>query len=299
MPINPKFLLQLVEIVEKGSFTEAADALHVTQPALSRNMREFEQQLGPAVLERGRLGARPTDFGDRVLRYAQVVHEMLNRIEFEASAWQRGEIGSMQIGATPHPSLDITQVLSDYLEDRPELTASLMVSDVPTLLAKLESGDLDIVVGPTGMIQSPHSVVTRHLFLDELVLVAGRRHPLVGAASISIADLQSSSWVGHPLTSLIHRQATSILVAQGVTDVRVQCRVSMFPEFVTLLESGRYIAILPRRPLAEEIRSGRVVELPLSMEGAQWPVGILHRSAPMLPKSVELFTERLVEAFAQ
>lgn len=299
MIINPKFVLQLIEIVEKGSFTEAAESLNLTQPALSRNMRELERHLGPQLLERGRLGAKPTEFGDRVLRYAQVVQQMLNRIELEADAWQRGELGSMRIGATPHPSLDVTQVFADYLEGRPDLIASLEVSDFPSLLPKLVDGELDIVVGPTGMVELPDGIETSHLFTDELVLVSGHGHPLAHQKTISNSDLESATWLGHPLTSSIHRQATSIFASMGLTDVRVQARVAMFPDFVTLLMTNRYLALLPRRSLRDDIAARRVVVMPRALEGGNWPVGILHRASSMLPQSVQLFSERLAEEFAQ
>jgi len=299
MIINPKFVLQLVEIVRTGSFTEAADSLNLTQPALSRNMREFEQYLGPTVLERGRLGAKPTEFGARVLRYAQVVQEMLSRIELEASAWQRGELGSMQIGATPHPSLEVTRVLGDFLGGRSELVATLEVSDLPSLLTRLESAELDIVVGPTGMIRVPSDIVISPLFTDELTLFAGKDHPLAGRRKISNKDLQASNWIGHPLTSSIHRQATSILAAKGLSEIRVQVRVAMFPDFVNLLTTNRYLALLPRRLMRQEIESGRIVTLPTTLEGTQWPIGILHRNRSMLPESVQRFADTLVDEFAR
>jgi LysR family pca operon transcriptional activator len=299
MVFNPKFLLQLIEIAEKGSFSKAAGSLNVTQPALSRNMREFEQILGLSLLDRGRQGASPTEFGERILRYGKVIQEMLHRIEIEAQCWQEGTVGPLQIGATPHPSKYVSQVLSKFLDGRPKLIANLFIADFPILLQRLEFGELDIVVGPTGLIQLPHGIVASNLYTDELVIVAGQSHALATRRKISNTDLESSLWLGHPVDSTIHRQATAILASKGLTEVSVQTRQSIISDFVCMLMTGRYLAILPRRSVDEDIESGNIIVLPVALEGSHWPIGVLHRKLPMLPKTVQMFKDQLTVELAK
>ncbi|NQV95391.1 MAG: LysR family transcriptional regulator [Sphingomonadales bacterium] len=297
MQINPKLLLQVVEIVDHGSLTEAAKALNATQPALSRNLRELESQMGISIVVRGRSGALPTEFGDRVLRYARVIREMLDRISKEADAWHNGEIGPLQIGATPHPSAIITPTLIEFLKSRPNVKAELSVSGLIPLMERLERGELDLVVGPAGMLQPPEGILVDILYTDELVLLAGRDHPLTRKSAINARDLQEARWFGSPKDSAIRRQSMSILASMGLTEIQISVELSSLGDSIEMLKSGQYLAILPRQSVANALKEGEIVNLPLKLESRLWPIGIFHRDTTRTPKIVVNFIVSLKSGF--
>lgn len=295
MHINSKYLMQMVEVAERGSLTEAAESLHMTQPALSRNMKELERQIGAALLIRDRQGARLTELGERALPYAQTMRTTLERVSIEVEAWQKGHVGSIQIGATPHPASLIPPVLAQFLEHRPGVQASVSISGILPLIESLAKGELDLVIGPIGIERLPKGLVSNTLFTDELVLIAGERHPLANRAKITPADIESALWIGTPPDSAMRRQVGSILVALGLKEVNTNIVVSGIENTLDLLAAGDHLAILPKRTLDGAISRGTLVALPLDLPIRQWPITILHHGAAELPKIVSDFVNTLSE----
>lgn len=295
MHINSKYLMQMVEVAERGSLTEAAEALHMTQPALSRNMKELERQIGATLLIRDRQGARLTELGERALPYAQTMRTTLERVTIEVEAWQKGHVGSIQIGATPHPASLIPPILSQFLEHRPGVQASVSISGILPLIENLAKGELDLVIGPIGIEKLPQGLMLTTLFTDELVLIAGARHPLASSTKITSSDLEAARWIGTPPDSAMRRQVGSILVALGVKNVNTNIVVTGIENAIDLLVAGDHLAILPKRTLDVAISRGALVTLPLELPIRQWPITILHHGAAELPKIVLDFMETLSE----
>ena len=295
MHINPKYLMQMVEVVERGSLTEAAEALHMTQPALSRNMKELERQIGATLLIRDRQGARLTELGERALPYAQTLRTTLERVSIEVEAWQKGHVGSIQIGATPHPASLIPPILTQFLEHRPGVQALVAISGILPLIESLAKGELDLVIGPIGIEKLPEGLILNTLFTDELILIAGADHPLARRAEITVCDLEGARWIGTPSDSAMRRQVGSILVALGVRDVDTNIVVTGIENAVDLLAAGDHLAILPKRTLERAISRGTLVALPLELPIRQWPITILHHGAAELPKIVSDFVATLSE----
>lgn len=297
MHLNPKLLLQLVEIVERGSLTDAADAMSLTQPALSRNLKELERQMGTSVLVRDRHGARLTEFGARIYPYAQSMRTSLERIAAEAQSWQHGEIGTLRIGATPHPARMLPKVLSTFLNNRSGVSASMVVSGILPLIESLSKGDLDLIIGPIGAEATPSGVIASVLFVDELALFSGVHHPLAKQKSVSPEDLSGMAWLGTSSDSALRRQGASILVSMGITNVRYNLVVDGIENGLDVLEAGEHLAILPRRPLQNALKLGQIVELPIELTTRQWPIAVMHHNLPEMPQLTKDFVEELKHQF--
>lgn len=297
MHINPKFLLQLVEIAERGSFTEAAESLCLTQPALSRNMKELEAQIGAKLLIRDRHGARLTEFGRRALPYAQAMRKSLERISIEAESWQHGRSGSLLIGITPHPASLLPKFLAEFLADRRGVTASMTVSGILPLIESLGKGELDLIIGPVGIEPFPAGIVAKILFTDELALFAGASHPLARKPVIDLDDLRHVRWVGTPSDSLMRRRVASVLSSLGLTEVRHDIVMSGIESALEILETGNHLAVLPRMPARAKILSGGLVELPVALPMPHWSVAALYPEAAEASPLVLDFVHALTERF--
>src|SRR5579875_8512 len=100
MAVDPKRLIELLSIAETGSFTKAAAARRISQPALSNSMAVLEQSLGVRVLERGRGGAALTEYGRLLATHAQALTALLARAEDDLRLKREGLDGYLRVGAS-------------------------------------------------------------------------------------------------------------------------------------------------------------------------------------------------------
>ncbi|TCL08262.1 DNA-binding transcriptional LysR family regulator [Shimia isoporae] len=297
MFINPKHLVQFVEVVECGSLTEAATKLGLTQPALSRNMKELEAQMGIPLLLRGKTGVTLTELGMRAFPYAQSIHTTLGRLSSEAETWDKGQVGKLRIGAGPFPASILPKILSDFLEHRPGVFASLEVGGVLALSKKLQNGELDLVVGPTGLESSATGITARKLFSGRLALFAAPTHAIARKKKITAEDLSSSRWLGTPPDSVMRRQVRANHIALGMPRVNFNIEISSIESAVDVLQVGDHLAIMPEPPMRRAVAEGKVMELPVKLPIAQWPIVISHPELSILPPQVMDFIDALEAAF--
>src|SRR5215510_5046852 len=101
MALEPRHLMHLSMIAQHGSFSRAAAALSVSQPALSSSIAQLERSIGARVLERGRQGAKLNEIGRALARHAQALQAQLAHAAEEAQLRKRGGEGPLRIGVTP------------------------------------------------------------------------------------------------------------------------------------------------------------------------------------------------------
>src|SRR5262252_6965864 len=99
--LDPKRLIDLLRVVEHGSYTRAAEARGVSQPALSNSIGGLERQLGLRLLNRDRRGITPTDYGALLVEHAKTLEALLSRASQELELKRSGLLGSLRIGMTP------------------------------------------------------------------------------------------------------------------------------------------------------------------------------------------------------
>src|ERR1700761_8289086 len=112
MPLNLHLLRLFATVVQPGSFSRAAEALHISQPAISKGVRDFELQIGCRLLDRTSKGVRATREGQALLRHAEVLFAAERAAEEELSSLHSLDAGSLRIGASTTIS---TYIIGEYL----------------------------------------------------------------------------------------------------------------------------------------------------------------------------------------
>src|SRR4051794_39906106 len=115
MEIDPRHLRLLRAIAEQGSFTRAAAAQRISQPAMSAGIAQLEKRLGVRVLERGRHGARLNDFGRLLLRHARGLDALLEQAQAEVDLKRLGHEGPLLIGGTPVTLIELVPAAIELL----------------------------------------------------------------------------------------------------------------------------------------------------------------------------------------
>jgi DNA-binding transcriptional LysR family regulator len=187
------------EVVRRGSFTAAADALQYTQSAVSRQISALEEEVGAALFDRvPRRGVRLTDAGQCLLPHAEAVLARLASAQRDIAALGRLDAGHLRVGAFPTASADlIPRALAAFRAQHPNVAPSLLEGTSPRQLSRLAAGELHLAVvsADARLGLEAERIELAHL-LDEPMLVAlPQSHRLAGRRSVRLSELAGDSWI--------------------------------------------------------------------------------------------------------
>ena len=298
MHIAPRHLVLLVRIADHGSLTHAAQSLNLTQSALSQSLKQIEETIGAQLVERNRQGAKLTEIGERIVRYGRVIDQMVLRTREDIQDWEAGNLGRLAIGVTPLTARIVPLAIGKFLKDRPKLAVTLYEDSLPSLIAGIEKGNIDVAVGSIGMAQPPEGLEAHQLYDDHLCIMAGHDHPLAKKAKITRADLEEANWLEHYVGTAIQSQTQTILAINGFTRIKKQIELGSATSLMSVLGSGHYIALMPRTLLELSDMGDALVALDYPLEGTRWPMGYIYRPEHVMPNLIRDFAAMLRANFS-
>jgi len=248
-------------VIESGSIRAAARGLGLSQPALTKSIRQLEEELGATLVTRSVRGAHATEFGRAFLARARSVSADLRRAREEIAQLRGVREGHLAVGSAPGPALDLLPRALPVLRARWR-EANIRVTDVSPseVLPALREGALDLALsvrfGP--LVEVASDIQVDPLYTIDPAIIARRGHPL--AAARSLAALAEAEWVrtGPPGFTPALPQAFE---AAGLPAprYRVDCQSFLaLPEFVA---QSDLLAVVPWQIAAREEAAGRVVRV--------------------------------------
>jgi DNA-binding transcriptional LysR family regulator len=192
--MDTKQLTAFCAVVERRSFSQAADQLGVTQPAVSLQIRSLEQRLGQQLLDRSGRRVEPTEAGLRLYRGAQRLLALEQQLLTELGEEAEGELkGRLEIGASTGPGGSVLPVLlGEFQQLHPEVHVALTVSDTQTVVEQVARRELELgVVGAAGR---QRGVSFEPFYRDEVVLAVPAGHGRAGK-SLTLEELKAEPLV--------------------------------------------------------------------------------------------------------
>lgn len=190
-----RLLRYFVACVENKTMHAAAEAVHVSQPALSKAINNLEAQLGVALLDRRPRGVVPTPFGDTLFRYAKMIDSEMRRAVAEIDAMRGMTRGLIVIGVIPTMSEVMASVARIVLETLPGLKLKFRIAFSAELTAALLDGELDVALALLPENNAPLGLSFDPLVRTSPVIAVRRGHPLCARKALSLADLASYPWL--------------------------------------------------------------------------------------------------------
>jgi DNA-binding transcriptional LysR family regulator len=177
--MDTRQLAAFCEVVDRKSFSQAAERLGVTQPAVSLQIRSLEKRLGTKLLDRSGRRVEPTESGQRLYRAAQrmlaVEGQLLDELAGEDGALR----GELTLGASTGPGGTVVPVLlGEFQSEHPELTVALSISDTSRVIEQVAERELEL--GIVGASPRHRGVVFEPFFRDEVILVVPPDHRFAG-----------------------------------------------------------------------------------------------------------------------
>ncbi len=290
-------LKYFVNAVELRSVSDAAKAMSVTQPAVTKGLRKLEQELDAPLLERGPGGVRPTRFGRSYYAHARAVLKQLERGEAEILELRGDAPAELTIGTTPS-FLDalLPRIIDDFGRAWPNVRLKIVKGLSPALTAQIRDGELDAAFMLLGRRDAPGGLVYEALGDVEIVFVARVGHPLARRAEVSTNQLAAARWLlldspdVHGFFDTLFRQAEVAAPEPAVLTNSMRLIRSAVAQ-------TDCIAFLPRHMVAAELRSGLLTELNTELDAGTVDAGLLMR--PGAQRSVvQAFVELVRELTA-
>jgi LysR family transcriptional regulator, pca operon transcriptional activator len=273
-----------LEVARLGHVGRAADQLAVTQPAVSKTLRELEDILAVRLFARTPKGLTLTPFGEVFQHYAATgVVALEQAIDSVAQGRARGDT-VIRVGALPTVAVRIMpRAVQDLTALRRDATVSLLSGPNRFLLDRLKGRDLDLVVGRLADPEQMIGLAFEQLYSERLALVVRPGHPLLDAAAVAAPPFDmkrvAAFTVVMPTKEDITRPAVDrLLIANGVgaLERRVETVSSDFSR--AFLKQTDAVWIISYGVAALDIVAGDLVELPADVADTTGPVGMTTRA---------------------
>lgn len=294
-----RHLSAFTETVRLGSLKAASERISLTQPAISKTLRDLENILGVTLLHRDRSGVTLTREGAVFRQFAEQGLAALNHGLASLDALRSGQTAPLRIGALPSVAADLLpDVILRFAELSPATPLRIEDGPVGTLVDALRAGTLDLVIGRLGRPETMAGLSFTQLYSEKVVFVVATGHPLARVRSLD-------ALVGHlllypPRGSAIRPLVDHFMIAQGISDVpnRLETVSGAFGHAMTL-GPAKAVWCISKGVVARDIAAGRMVALPIDTSAMEGPVGIMARAEEDPTPAIRLFRQALVDMTKQ
>jgi LysR family transcriptional regulator for metE and metH len=283
--------LRLIETVAReGGITKAANRLHLTQSALSHQLRDIEEKLGTPLFIRLNKKMLLTQAGERLLSAAPLVLDELRRAEEDIRQIALHREGMLRISTECYTCYHwLPAVLKPFQEIFPRVEVRIVAEATRRPVEALLDGRLDLAI--TSGATRNRKLTFKPLFRDELVVIASPQHPLALRPYVTAKDLAAEHLLVYALPNEDLTVFQKVLVPAGVKPKQVS-RVELTEAIIEMVKAGLGISVMARWAVAPHVEAGALRALPLTARGLhrQWSAAMIRHKAqpPYLRKFVEL-----------
>jgi DNA-binding transcriptional LysR family regulator len=290
--LETKLLRQFMVVVDAGCLSKASERLHITQPALTRNIKNLEESLNAILLHRVPRGVVPTEAGQELYRYAHLILNEAKRAARDVQAIASGRKGHVHIGiAALFAETIVDPLAAVFGEACPGVRLRVTEGFFEELVTDLVRGKVDVIVSNFPPDSFPPDVEFEPLLTLRSSFVVGSTHPLAYKAEVTTEDLCGSPW------AIVRRPHVadfleSFFASQGFPVLTGSIETNSLSALKSLVRSGRYVSLLADAWVGAELRSGDIVALPVAGAPILRPAGLIMRGSieqrPVVVQAIEL-----------
>ncbi|MBF5003159.1 LysR family transcriptional regulator [Diaphorobacter caeni] len=260
-------LKHLLAVVEHGTFSDAARAVHLTQPALSRSIRALEDELKAQLFDRGARRARLTVFGEVVAERARRIRLEMTQLQRDMELLRGAKEGHLNVGFAPGPAaLLLTPFLIHMAQQHPAIKVRTELGATTALLERLRSESIDAIVGDSYILNSANDVEVEPLGHLAAGMVCRAGHPILRHKRVDFDTLRQYPLATTTLSTAITRRLTDLWGPEAEQDklFTLHCNDLDTLRSVTLASDALLFGILAitRRERA----NGTIAEVPIAID---------------------------------
>lgn len=285
--VNPTHLKTFLAVEKHRNYTHAAKELFLSQPAVSRQVRQLEDELGVRLFEQIGKTLSLTDAGRTLSREAKRLLGDMERVAEAVKAHRTAERGTLRLGASTTPGIYLLPpILGTFHRKYPDVELSYTVENSLRIEERILKNELDM--GFVGAHLSSQELHLEPVIEDEIVFFASPSHPLAGRRRIQLKSLAKETWVVRERGSATRELLESRLVSSGAKIGRAITLES--PEAVKAVVAGGFgFSFLSIHGLRDDIKRGRLKKLSVSGFRLKRPIYYV--------RHLEKHTSPVIEAF--
>lgn len=285
----------LLSVQAHGGVGRAAEALGISQPALTKAIRRVEAQVGLSLFERTSLGVTPTQAGLRFMERARRIQLEYDDALQEMQGIRTGTQGVLRLGYSPSiPSALVIGACRQLIRERPVARLRLRSRLARELMDLLSAGELDLAIAPVPS-QGESGFFVQELFDDRLVVVADEAHPLHGRGPLRLADLAGQEWLLPRPHIVLRQQVDAAFQRQGLAAPSLRIETDFGS--ASLLELLRGTTLLSVAGALSNVAPAGLVPLNLGVEelDLRRRIGVIARAGAYLSPLAQRMTSLLRE----
>jgi DNA-binding transcriptional LysR family regulator len=245
-------------VVEKKSFSQAAELLGVTQPAVSLQVRALEERVGQTLLDRSGRRVEPTEAGRRLYRSAQRMLALEEQLMEEVGADDGRLTGTLAIGASTGPGAHLVPLLlCEFQREHPDLHVALSIWDTQMVIDRVAERLLE--VGVVGALRRHRSLDFEPLVRDEIVLAVPRDHQAAGG-TISVDDLKAETLIVMQEGAGVRQVVEEELRRAGLRlrGLEPKLELGLQESIKSAVAAGYGVAFISKTAIEGELAAGRL-----------------------------------------
>jgi DNA-binding transcriptional LysR family regulator len=282
------------KVAETSSLSRAAAELHITQPAVSKQIRSLEDELGERLFDRigkkvflTRAGEVLLTHVDRILRSVDEAKTAVRDLSAECS-------GELVIGTSDHISIHrLPDVLKACITAFPKIDLKLRCHRSETILELVAKNQVDL--GVITLQKTPPNITSRVIWKDPMSLVVPVGHPLTSAKRVRLKDIVQHGMILTEHATETRKMVDDVFAAQGLTP-NVAMEVAYIETIKSLVRTGLGIAILPDRAVDAEVKSGALMRLRITDAAFTRNLGVVYLKDKFLSRPAVEFLALLEKA---
>jgi DNA-binding transcriptional LysR family regulator len=259
--MDTRQLAAFCAVVERRSFSQAADRLGVTQPAVSLQVRTLEKRLGTQLLDRSGRRVEPTEAGWRLYRGAQRMLALESQLVADVAATGEGDLaGDLLLGASTGPAaVAVPVALAEFQRQNPDVRVFLTVSDTHSIVERVAARELEF--GIVGAARRHRGVRFEPFFADQVILVCPADHPFANR-TVTLEELRGERLILMQEGAGVRQIVEDALRRQGVRlrDLDVRLELGLQESVRRAVEAGYGVTFISRTAVEADLAAGRLAE---------------------------------------
>ncbi len=279
-------------VVEHGSITKASEQLHLTQPAVSMQLRKLEEAVGMPLMERVGRRLHLTDAGRELLKYCRRLSHTAREAEAVMKAMRELEHGSLSLAVASTVNYFATHFIAAFHARYPGIQISMEVTNRESLLQALRDYDKDLFL--MGQPPADEALVVEPFMDNPLVVIAAPRHALVEVAEIGLERLQDEPFVVRESGSGTRMALEGFLAEHGLA-LASQMEMNSNEAIKQAVMAGLGLGVVSRHTVYLELGAGVLRELPVAGFPLMRQWFLVHRRDRPLSRGAEAFKRYILE----
>ncbi|MEH6494826.1 MAG: pca operon transcription factor PcaQ [Pseudomonas marincola] len=298
-PIKFRHLQIFIEVARQKSVGRAADILAISQPAVTKTIRELEEILGVKLFEKEGRGIKLGRIGEVFLRHAGAsVASVLQGVDSVNQALLHSA-PPVRIGALPTVSARIMpDAIKLYLRENVGSEIKIVTGENAVLLEQLRSAELDLVVGRLAAPEKMTGLSFEHLYSEQVVFAVRAGHPLMENINFRLDELRNYTMLMPTKASVIRPFVERFLMANGIPELPIQIETVSDSFGRAFIRSSDGIWIISEGVISNDLRDNRMQILPIDTSETRGAVGLTTRAGAEENTALSIMSQSIRAAAA-